>query len=328
MADNNIFRLENVKVWFPVQEGFFKKTVGHVKAVDDVTINVKRNETLGIVGESGCGKTTLGKAMMLLEKITGGHVYYNDDGTERDITTFNKDEVFQFRKKVQMIFQDPYSAMNPMKKIYTEMEEPLIIHGYKDRAEREAIMEEALKLVNIPVDYLFKYPHEFSGGQRQRVCIARAMEINPKVLVCDEAVSALDVSIQAQVLNLMKDIQKEKDLTYVFIAHDLSVVQYMSDRILVMYLGKAVEMADSKELYDNTLHPYTVSLLSAIPVPVIDREKNRIVLKGDVPSPINKPSGCPFHKRCDKCMKICEEVEPELKDVDGKGHFVACHLYD
>lgn len=328
MADNNIFRLENVKVWFPVQEGFFKKTVGHVKAVDDVTINVKRNETLGIVGESGCGKTTLGKAMMLLEKITGGHVYYNDDGTERDITTFKKDEVFQFRKKVQMIFQDPYSAMNPMKKIYTEMEEPLIIHGYKDRAEREAIMEEALKLVNIPVDYLFKYPHEFSGGQRQRVCIARAMEINPKVLVCDEAVSALDVSIQAQVLNLMKDIQKEKDLTYVFIAHDLSVVQYMSDRILVMYLGKAVEMADSKELYDNTLHPYTVSLLSAIPVPVIDREKNRIVLKGDVPSPINKPSGCPFHKRCDKCMKICEEVEPELKDVDGKGHFVACHLYD
>ena len=328
MADNNIFRLENVKVWFPVQEGFFKKTVGHVKAVDDVTINVKRNETLGIVGESGCGKKTLGKAMMLLEKITGGHVYYNDDGTERDITTFNKDEVFQFRKKVQMIFQDPYSAMNPMKKIYTEMEEPLIIHGYKDRAEREAIMEEALKLVNIPVDYLFKYPHEFSGGQRQRVCIARAMEINPKVLVCDEAVSALDVSIQAQVLNLMKDIQKEKDLTYVFIAHDLSVVQYMSDRILVMYLGKAVEMADSKELYDNTLHPYTVSLLSAIPVPVIDREKNRIILKGDVPSPINKPSGCPFHKRCDKCMKICEEVEPELKDVDGKGHFVACHLYD
>lgn len=328
MADNNIFRLENVKVWFPVQEGFFKKTVGHVKAVDDVTINVKRNETLGIVGESGCGKTTLGKAMMLLEKITGGHVYYNEDGTERDITTFNKDEVFQFRKKVQMIFQDPYSAMNPMKKIYTEMEEPLLIHGYKDRAEREAIMEEALKLVNIPVDYLFKYPHEFSGGQRQRVCIARAMEINPKVLVCDEAVSALDVSIQAQVLNLMKDIQKEKDLTYVFIAHDLSVVQYMSDRILVMYLGKAVEMADSKELYDNTLHPYTVSLLSAIPVPVIDREKNRIILKGDVPSPINKPSGCPFHKRCDKCMKICEEVEPELKDVDGKGHFVACHLYD
>ena len=328
MADNNIFRLENVKVWFPVQEGFFKKTVGHVKAVDDVTINVKRNETLGIVGESGCGKTTLGKAMMLLEKITGGHVYYNDDGTERDITTFNKDEVFQFRKKVQMIFQDPYSAMNPMKKIYTEMEEPLLIHGYKDRAEREAIMEEALKLVNIPVDYLFKYPHEFSGGQRQRVCIARAMEINPKVLVCDEAVSALDVSIQAQVLNLMKDIQKEKDLTYVFIAHDLSVVQYMSDRILVMYLGKAVEMADSRELYDNTLHPYTVSLLSAIPVPVIDREKNRIILKGDVPSPINKPSGCPFHKRCDKCMKICEEVEPELKDVDGKGHFVACHLYD
>ncbi len=328
MEDNNIFRLEHVKVWFPVTDGFFKKTVGHVKAVDDVSINVRRNETLGIVGESGCGKTTLGKAMMLLEKPTGGNVYFNDEGTERDITTFTKEETFQFRKKVQMIFQDPYSALNPMKKIYTEMEEPLLIHGYKDKAEREAIMEEALKLVNIPVDYLFKYPHEFSGGQRQRVCIARAMEINPRVLVCDEAVSALDVSIQAQVLNLMKDIQKERDLTYVFIAHDLSVVQYMSDRILVMYLGKAVEMADSRELYDNTLHPYTVSLLSAIPVPVIDREKSRIILKGDVPSPINKPSGCPFHKRCDKCMEICKEVEPELKDVDGKGHFVACHLYD
>ena len=289
MEDNNIFRLEHVKVWFPVTDGFFKKTVGHVKAVDDVSINVRRNETLGIVGESGCGKTTLGKAMMLLEKPTGGNVYFNDEGTERDITTFTKEETFQFRKKVQMIFQDPYSALNPMKKIYTEMEEPLLIHGYKDKAEREAIMEEALKLVNIPVDYLFKYPHEFSGGQRQRVCIARAMEINPRVLVCDEAVSALDVSIQAQVLNLMKDIQKERDLTYVFIAHDLSVVQYMSDRILVMYLGKAVEMADSRELYDNTLHPYTVSLLSAIPVPVIDREKSRIILKGDVPSPINKP---------------------------------------
>lgn len=327
MADNNIFRLENVKVWFPIQEGFLKKTVGHVKAVDDVTINIKRNETIGIVGESGCGKTTLGKAMMLLEEPTGGHVYFNDDGTEKDITQFSKEEKFQFRKKVQMIFQDPYSALNPMKKIYTEMEEPLIVHGYKDRAQREAMMEEALKLVNIPVDYLFKYPHEFSGGQRQRVCIARAMEINPRVLVCDEAVSALDVSIQAQVLNLMKDIQQEKDLTYVFIAHDLSVVQYMSDKILVMYLGKAVELADSIELYANTLHPYTVSLLSAIPVPVLDREKKRIILKGDVPSPINKPSGCPFHERCDKCMECCKTEEPPLKDVGG-GHMVACHLYD
>ncbi|MCQ2400509.1 MAG: ATP-binding cassette domain-containing protein [Lachnospiraceae bacterium] len=327
MADNNIFRLENVKVWFPVQKGFFKKTVGHVKAVDDVTINVKRNETLGIVGESGCGKTTLGKAMMLLENPTGGDVYFNEDGTEKDITKFSKEERFEFRKKVQMIFQDPYSALNPMKKIYTEMEEPLLIHGYKDKAEREYMMEQALKLVNIPVDYLFKYPHEFSGGQRQRVCIARAMEINPKVLVCDEAVSALDVSIQAQVLNLMKDIQQERDLTYVFIAHDLSVVQYMSDRILVMYLGKAVEMADSIELYANTKHPYTVSLLSAIPVPVLDRDKKRIILKGDVPSPINKPAGCPFHERCDRCMERCKTEEPQLKDV-GNGHFVACHLYE
>lgn len=324
---DNVFRLEGVKVWFPVEDGFFKKTTGYVKAVDDVTINVRRNETLGIVGESGCGKTTLGKAMMLLEQPTGGHVYFNDDGVEKDITTFSKDEKFQFRKKVQMIFQDPYSALNPMKKIYTEMEEPLLVHGYKDKAEREYMMEQALKLVNIPVDYLFKYPHEFSGGQRQRVCIARAMEINPKVLVCDEAVSALDVSIQAQVLNLMKDIQKERDLTYLFIAHDLSVVQYMSDRILVMYLGRAVELADATELYTNTLHPYTKSLLSAIPVPVLDREKQRIILKGDVPSPINKPAGCPFHERCSECMERCKTEEPLLKEVQP-GHFVACHLYD
>ncbi len=327
MANSAIFHLEDAQVWFPITKGFLKRVVGHVKAVDGVSLDVQRGETLGIVGESGCGKTTLGKAMMLLEKPTGGKVFFDVDGTYKDIMTFNKEEILRFRKRVQMVFQDPYSALNPMKKIYTALEEPLVVQGIKSKTEREGIMEEALRVVNIPSDYLFKYPHEFSGGQRQRVCIARALEVNPEVVVCDEAVSALDVSIQAQVLNLMKKIQKERNLTYVFIAHDLSVVQYMSNRIVVMYLGKAVEMADSRDLYANTLHPYTQSLLSAVPVPVLGRKKERIILKGDVPSPINKPAGCPFHERCSHCMEICKTVEPPLEEQNGTGHYVACHLY-
>lgn len=327
MNKETLFEVKDVKVWFPIRKGFPKKTVGYVKAVDGVSLNVYKGETLGIVGESGCGKTTLGKALMLLTQPTGGQVLYRYGDGYRDIVGFNRDEVFNFRKKVQMIFQDPYSAMNPMKKIYTALEEPLKIHKIKSKAERERIMSESLGLVNIPNEYLFKYPHEFSGGQRQRVCIARALQINPEVLVCDEAVSALDVSIQAQVLNLMKKIQKERNLTYVFIAHDLSVVQYMSDRIAVMYLGKVVELASSRALYANTLHPYSQSLLSAVPLPVLDQKKKRIILKGDVPSPINKPSGCAFHQRCVHCMAICKEVDPPLLKQDDQEHYVACHLY-
>ncbi|HBP38777.1 MAG TPA: peptide ABC transporter ATP-binding protein [Clostridiales bacterium] len=328
MGKEILFEAKDVKVWFPIKKGFLKKTVGHVKAVDGVSLNVYKGETLGIVGESGCGKTTLGKALMLLTQPTGGQVLYKYGDIYKDIMKFNAEEVLKFRKKVQMIFQDPYSALNPMEKIYTALEEPLKIHKIKNKAERERIMYETLKMVNIPREYLFKYPHEFSGGQRQRVCIARAMQISPEVLVCDEAVSALDVSIQAQVLNLMKKIQREKQLTYIFIAHDLSVVQYMSDRIAVMYLGKVVELASSRELYNNTLHPYTQSLLSAVPLPVIDRKKKRIILKGDVPSPINKPSGCPFHERCSHCMEICKTVEPPLEQQGEADHQVACHLYD
>ena len=326
--DDIVFDVKNLKTYFPIYEGVIrKKKVAEVKAVDDVSFQVRRGETLGIVGESGCGKTTLGKSMMMLEKPSGGQVKFNLDGEMVDITGFNKEELFNFKKQVQMVFQDPYSSLNPMKKIYDAFDEPLRTHGITSKEEREKIMVDRLKTVNLQADYLYRFPHEFSGGQRQRICIARALSVSPEVVVLDEPVSALDVSIQAQVLNLMQEIQKKLNLTYIFIAHDLSVVEYISDRIMVMYLGKIVEISTSEDLYKNPLHPYTQALLSAIPVPVVGKTKDRIVLKGDVPSPINKPSGCPFHTRCDKCMEICKNKAPELKNNNGD-HMVACHLYD
>lgn len=324
---NPIFKVKNLRTWFPITKGAFKKVVGHVKAVDDVSLEIYKGETLGIVGESGCGKSTLGKTLMMLEKSTGGEVLFNYSDNFRDITKFNKQEMFDFRKKVQMVFQDPYSALNPQKKIYTSFEEPLKVHGVSSQSEREKIMGEVLKMVNIQPDYLMRYPHEFSGGQRQRLCIARALEVKPEVLICDEPVSALDVSIQAQVLNLMKEIQKDMNLTYIFIAHDLSVVQYMSDRIVVMYLGKIVEIADSKALYDEPLHPYTRALLSAIPIPDIHNIKKRQILSGEVPSPINKPSGCSFHNRCPHCMEVCKNIDPPVLSYKDSSHSVACHMY-
>ena len=324
-----IFRVQGLQQWFPIKKGMMKKTVGHVKAVDDITLDIYKGETLGIVGESGCGKSTLGKTMMMLQRPTGGSVLYNyGDGDFRDVTKFNSKEMLDFRKQVQMVFQDPYSALNPQKKIYTSFEEPLKVHGINTQEEREAVMDRVLRMVNIQPDYLMRYPHEFSGGQRQRLCIARALEVSPKVLICDEPVSALDVSIQAQVLNLMKEIQKELGLTYLFIAHDLSVVQYMSDRIVVMYLGKIVEIAGKHSLYDNPMHPYTQALLSAIPVPVINQEKKRQVLQGEVPSPINKPKGCAFHTRCPHCMDICRQMEPRLApNPEDPEHMCACHMF-
>ena len=307
MQNNEIvFEINNLQTYFPIYEGFIlKKKVADVKAVDNVSFTVKRGETLGIVGESGCGKTTLGKSMMMLQKPTGGEAKFNMDG--------------------QM--QDPYSSLNPMKTIYSAYDEPLKAHGYSSKEEREQIMIEKFKTVNLQSDYIYRYPHEFSGGQRQRICIARALCVQPEVVVLDEPVSALDVSIQAQVLNLMQDIQKQFNLTYVFIAHDLSVVEYISDRIVVMYLGNIVEISKAEGLYKNPLHPYTKALLSAIPIPVVGEKKDRIVLEGDVPSPINKPTGCPFHTRCKEAIDICSSVVPTIKDID-EDHKVACHLYN
>ncbi|WP_243344052.1 oligopeptide/dipeptide ABC transporter ATP-binding protein [Anaerococcus sp. AGMB09787] len=329
-SSNNelVFDVRGLKTYFPIYEGTFKKKkVNDVKAVDNVTFTVKRGETIGVVGESGCGKTTLGRSIMRLEEPTGGEVLYNLHGTMTDITKFNKDQLFDFRKEVQMVFQDPYSALNPMRKIYDSFAEPLKAHGVNSKEDLEMIMEDRLRRVNLRPEFIYRYPHEFSGGQRQRLCIARALSVSPEVVILDEPVSALDVSIQAQVINLLQDIQKELDLTYVFIAHDLSVVEYISDRIIVMYLGHILEYADSVELNRKPAHPYTEALLSAVPIPEVGRESKRIVLEGDVPSPIHKPSGCPFHNRCPKYIgEICEQKVPEFKDL-GNGHFVACHLY-
>ena len=328
-SNEHILELNHLQKYYPITRGVFRKVVGHVKAVDDISLYVNRGETLGLVGESGCGKTTLGKCIVRLHQPTGGELKYNFDGEFRDLLTLNKKESFDARRKIQMVFQDPYSSLNPVKTIFTSFDEPLKVHGMKNAAERREKMEHLLEQVNLHPEYIFRYPHEFSGGQRQRICIARALCVDPELIVCDEPVSALDVSIQAQVLNLMKDLQQELGLTYVFIAHDLSVVEYMSDRIAVMYLGKVMELAPSKELYYNFAHPYTEALLSAVPIPEIGRKKEQIVLEGDVPSPANPPKGCRFHTRCRHCKEICKTVEPKLRPLKAHPeHFVACHLAD
>ena len=323
-----VLEVKNLKKYYPVSTGMFSGK-GAVKAVDDVSLDVYEGETLGIVGESGCGKTTFGKCLVRLHKPTAGHMNIDIDGNMVDLITLKCKESFKTRKRVQMVFQDPYSSFNPVKTIRATFDEPLKIHGFGDRNQRKEIIAEVLKTVNLQEDYMYRYPHEFSGGQRQRICIARALSLDPQVIVCDEPVSALDVSIQAQILNLMKDLQQEHNLTYIFIAHDLSVVQYMSDRIAVMYLGKVVELAEAYELYNNKEHPYTEALLSAVPIPVIGAKKARIILKGDVPSPINPPSGCPFHPRCPKAIAECATDVPELKGIKSNAdHLVACHLVD
>ena len=318
-----LLEAEGIKKYFPVA-GTLGKVVNHVKAVDDVLIRLYKGETMGLVGETGCGKSTLGRTLLKLTDPTAGKIYFDGE----DITDYSESKMRLMRSKMQMVFQDPYTSLNPRKRVGQILEEVLSIHKICDRKDRMSVAMDTLRKVGLRPEHYYRYPHEFSGGQRQRLCIARALEVLPEVLICDEPVSALDVSIQAQVLNLMKEIQKDLNLTYLFIAHDLSVVQYMSDRIMVMYLGKIVEVADSRALYEEPLHPYTKALLSAIPIADIHTKKQRQILEGEVPSPIHKPSGCAFRNRCPHCMEICKTEDPALRYHGKEGHMVACHLYD
>ena len=311
-------------MYFENKKGFLGKKIEYVKAVDGVSFKIQKGETIGLVGESGCGKSTTGYSIMRLYKPTAGEIIF--DG--KDIAQLSAAEVWPYRKRMQMIFQDPYASLNPRMTVSDIIGEPLDIYHLYEGKERQERIYELLNTVGLGKDHASRYPHEFSGGQRQRVGIARALAVNPDFVVCDEPISALDVSIQAQVVNMLEDLQASLGLTYLFIAHDLSVVQYMSDRIMVMYLGKIVEVADSKALYDEPLHPYTKALLSAIPVADIHHKKKRQVLEGEVPSPIHKPSGCAFHNRCPYCMDICKKEDPVLRYHGADGHMTACHLYD
>lgn len=322
-----LLRIDSIKKYFPVSGGLLQRKASQVKALDGVSLSVRKGETLGIVGESGCGKSTLGKGILRLYQPTAGQMFLRgEDGIERDLYSLKRKESFQARRRIQMIFQDPYASFDPMKTIYSTFDEPMRIHHLGNRKERKQKVCEILETVNIQPDYMYRYPHEFSGGQRQRICIARALAMQPEIMICDEPVSALDVSIQAQILNLMRRLQREFGLTYVFIAHDLSVVQYMSDRIAVMYLGKVVELADAEGLHQKQAHPYTQALLAAVPIPVVGAKKEYIPLEGDVPSPLDPPTGCRFHPRCPYCMDICKEKEPELLPLEeGSGHLAACH---
>lgn len=321
---NSLLEIKNLVKYFPIKKGVFKRTVGWVRAVDDISFEIYEGETLGLVGESGCGKTTTALSILRLVEPTKGQVIF--DG--RDITKMRKSDMRRERKNMQIIFQDPYSSLNPRMKIKNIIAEGMLTHNIlKNNKERYKRVGELLDKVGIPAEYMDRFPHEFSGGQRQRIGIARALALEPKIVMCDEAVSALDVSIRSQIINLLKDLQSEFKLTYLFIAHDLSVIKYISDRVVVMYLGKIVEIADKKELFVDTMHPYTQALISAVPVPNPDYKKERIILKGDVPSPANPPKGCRFHPRCFKVMKMCSEIEPKLKEIKA-GHFCACHLYN
>ncbi|MGG1631556.1 ABC transporter ATP-binding protein [Rossellomorea sp. NRS-1567] len=317
-----LLKVENLKKHFPITGGILGRPVSSVKAVDGVSFTVNKGETLGIVGESGCGKSTTGRMLMRLIDPSEGKVTFED----RELTSLSNSEMRKIRREMQMVFQDPFASLNPRHTVEKILEEPLKVHGMGSAKERKKRVHELLNIVGLSSYHAKRYPHQFSGGQRQRIGIARALMTKPKLIIADEPVSALDVSIQSQVLNLMQDLQKEFGLTYIFIAHDLGVVRHISDRVGVMYLGKMVELSNSETLYENPLHPYTEALLSAVPVPDPDFKRETILLQGDIPSPSNPPSGCTFHTRCPHATEICKQKVPEFKEHQP-GHYVACHLY-
>lgn len=321
MERKELVRVNKLKKYFPIKSGIFSQVSNYVKAIDGVDIGVLEGETVGLVGESGCGKTTFGKTVIKLIEPTEGTICFN----ELDITHFDSGQMRPLRRNMQIIFQDPYGSLNPRMKVENIVGEGLLIHEIVPEKNRREEIKRLLETVGLREDVVLRYPHEFSGGQRQRIAIARALAVKPSFIVCDEPVSALDVSVQAQIINLFLKLQEEFKLTYLFISHDLRIVKHISDRVAVMYLGKIVELSESEELYKNPLHPYTQVLLSAVPVPNPEMKRKRIILSGDIPSPIDPPSGCRFHTRCPIAIEKCSKEEPILRDVGG-GHLVACHL--
>ncbi|MBT9160316.1 MAG: ABC transporter ATP-binding protein [Dehalococcoidia bacterium] len=334
-SDNVLLEVKNLKKYFPVRKGILRRVVAQVKAVDDVDMHIKEREILGLVGESGCGKTTIGRTILRLIEPTEGKVIFRSKRLARsgeqyrevDVTTAPPKLLKTLRRDMQIIFQDPYSSLNPRMTVGSIVGEPLLVHGVARGSEREDRVRQLLHAVGLKQDHMKRYPHEFSGGQRQRIGIARALALDPQLIVADEPISALDVSIQAQVLNLLEDLQEEFGLTYLFIAHNLSVVKHISDRVAVMYLGRIVELAKTEDIFDNPKHPYTEALMSAVPVPDPDYNVERIILEGDVPSPVNPPSGCYFHPRCRYAKEVCKTETPDYRTVGGE-HFATCHFAD
>ena len=322
-SGDEVLRVEHLKKYFPIATDFFGRPTAYLRAVDDISFTLERGKTIGIVGESGCGKTTLGRTILKLYDITDGEVYFEG----KNITELSKSAMKQYRTDMQLIFQDPYSSLSPRMTVGNIIAEAVREHNIVPKEEVHDYVLDIMQKCGLRPQFYDRYPHEFSGGQRQRICIARALAVKPKLVICDEPVSALDVSIQAQIINLLKELQNKMGLTYMFISHDLSVVKYITDRLMVMYLGNMMEMGDTAGIFKNPLHPYTQALFSAVPVPDPDVKMNRIILEGDIPSPANPPSGCKFHTRCSKCMGVCTSKAPRCVEAEA-GHFVVCHLYD